>query len=32
MKTDAELPWPVTADQHDDLKNLILEIKQKMTG
>jgi hypothetical protein len=29
MKTDAEMPWPVTADQHDDLKNLILEIKNK---
>ncbi|MGA2885645.1 MAG: hypothetical protein ABSE80_10880 [Halobacteriota archaeon] len=29
MKTDAEMPWPATADEHDDLKNLILEIKHK---
>jgi|BarGraIncu01121A_1022015.scaffolds.fasta_scaffold167955_1 hypothetical protein len=29
MKTDAEIPWSTTADQPDDLKTLILEIKQK---
>jgi hypothetical protein len=29
MKTDAEMPWHATADEHDDLKNLILEIKHK---
>jgi hypothetical protein len=29
MKSDADMPWPATTDEHDDLKNLILEIKQK---
>ena len=28
MKTDAEMPWPATADEQD-LRSLILEIKQK---
>jgi len=29
METDAETPWSATADRHDDLTNLILEIKHK---
>ena len=29
METDAEIPWSATQDGHDDLKNLILEIKHK---
>ena len=28
MKTDAEMPWPATAEEQD-LRSLILEIKQK---
>jgi len=29
METDAEIPRSATQDGHDDLKNLILEIKHK---
>jgi uncharacterized integral membrane protein len=29
MKSDADMPWPATADEHDYLKTLILEIKRK---
>jgi len=29
METDAKISWPATPDQHDDLKNLVLEIKHK---
>jgi hypothetical protein len=29
METNAEKPWSATPDRHDDLKNLILEIKRK---
>jgi len=29
MKSDADMPWPATMDEHDDLKSLILDIKQK---
>ena len=29
MQTNAETPWSATPDGHDDLKNLILEIKHK---
>ena len=29
MKSDADVLWPATADEHDDLRKLILEIKQK---
>jgi len=29
MKSDADMPWSATMEQHDDLKSLILEIKHK---
>jgi t-SNARE complex subunit (syntaxin) len=29
MKSDADMLWPATADEHADLKTLILEIKRK---
>ncbi len=29
MKSDADMPWPATADEHDYLKTVILEIKRK---
>ena len=29
MKSDADMPWPETANEHEDLKTLILEIKRK---
>ena len=29
MKSDADTSWSDSMDEHDDLKNLILEIKHK---
>ena len=29
MKSDADMLWPATTDEHDDLKKQILEIKRK---
>jgi hypothetical protein len=29
MKSDVDMPWPATVDEHDDLRKLVLEIKHK---